>query len=217
MSDSGFDKTPIRKEADLRFGNELKEAVEHINQGIIITGPSHSGKTVLATAITTLGLASRDMITEKATNLLPDLALGGYSTESAQFQKDTQEDINRILEEYLDRYQNLPPILMVDEVTPPYIAFLNQFVDRINQFYSHNNMQHPRFVWVLQGNEPIQMLEGDFEAFHSAYQIDLHKKTADSTSNNVGYRVAAAQTNILKNSLGEGIFNDFVNLLQQQI
>ena len=81
MSDSGFDKTPIRKEADLRFGNELKEAVEHINQGIIITGPSHSGKTVLATAITTLGLASRDMITEKATNLLPDgihVGLGSF-------------------------------------------------------------------------------------------------------------------------------------------
>lgn len=215
MSDQNFDKPHMRNEASLQFGSELAEAIQHINQGIIITGPSQSGKTVLATAVTTLGLASQGMHTEESDNLLPDLSVAGNLYDPTQFDRDTQEDIKIKIGGYFERFQKLPPILMVDEVTPEYVPFLTQFVQKIYEYYDAHQFPLPHLVWVLQGDEAEKMINSEFQAFQSAHHIKLEKKETNPQVNNVGYRVAASRYDKLQQSLGPERCTFLVQQLQE--
>jgi len=217
MNDQGFDRPGIRLEASLQFGNELVEAIQHVDEGLIITGPSQSGKTVLATALTTIGLASSEIHTQRGSYLPPDLSFAGYSIDPSEFLKSTQEDLELLMGNYFEHFQKLPPIVMIDEVIPEYVPFLTSFVQRINEYYITHNIPKPHLIWVLQGNEPDEMINGDFKGFQQAHHIELQKKPNDPNINNAGYRSAASRIDTLQQTIGVEKLTSLVQQLKAKL
>lgn len=206
-----------RKEAEPVFGDELDQAVSNIENGIIVTGPSGSGKTVFGTALTTLGLAAVDVNIPAGENLSADFSLAGYRTESTEFQDEFEEDLEDKLTEYLNRYKSLPPIVLIDEILPEYIAFLTKVADSIRAQYKAKNMPHPQFIWIVQGNEEnYEALMGQNEFLQRSHRVSLTQKENDPDINNSGYRAAAARTDVLRKQLGSDRFERLVTELKQK-
>ena len=217
MPNQDFDRPRMRREATLQFGSELEEAIQRIDQGLIISGLSQSGKTVLATALTTIGLASCEIDTPNRSDLHPDLSLAGYPIDPSQFWERTQEDFASMLGEYYEQFQKLPPIVMIDEVLPEHVPFLASLTERINKYYEEGNILPPFLVWVLQGNDPDEIINGDFQGFKTAHHIRLQKKSIDPNISNTGYRTAASRTEKLQRAIGAETFTSLMQLLKHKI